>query len=263
MPQLKSFGKPMNKMVLVFSFLFVFVPFSLCQDEEKIQKLFRDAIQTMGGDSYLNVTDMVSEGRTYGFNYEGASSLPIKFMDYTKFPDKSRYESGNRKKELDITVFNLGKNEGWILEGEKETREAKPEEMENFKNTVKHSIDMIFRFRYKDPENKLFYMGPGEGKEVTLEIVKLVDTENDEVLIYFDRISKLPAKIEYRDINDKGVRQRHVDEFSQWFMKQGVNTPLRVDSYINGRRLLQQFLLKITYGNNLQDSFFSKPMPPK
>ena len=180
--------------------------------------------------------------------------------DYTKFPDKSRYELGNKKKELDITVFNLGKNEGWILEGEKETRDAKPEEMDSFKNAVKHSIDMIFRFRYKDPGNKLFYMGAGEGKEVMLEIVKLVDPENDEVLLYFDRLSKLPAKIEYRDINDRGVRQRHVEEFSQWFMKQGVNTPLRVDGYINGRRLSQHFLLKVTYNNNLPDSFFSKPV---
>lgn len=253
----------MKKLLMMLSLAVLFAPVSRGQDEEKIQKLFQDAVQTMGGDAFLNATDMVSEGRVFGFSFEGASSLPIKFMDYTKFPDKSRYELGNRKKELDITVFNLEKNEGWILEGEKETREAKPEEMVRFKNAVKHTIDTIFRFRYKDPENRLFYMGLGEGKDITLEIVKLVDPENDEVLIYFDRISRLPAKIEYRDISDRGVRQRYVDEFSQWFMKQGVNTPLRVDSYLNGRRRSQQFLLKVTYNNGLQDSFFSKPVPPK
>jgi hypothetical protein len=253
----------MKKLLPAFSLIILFASFSSSQDEEKIRKIFQDAIQTMGGDAYLNVTDMVSEGKTFSFSYEGASSLPVKYADYTKLPDKSRFELGNKKKELDITVFNLAKNEGWILEGEKETRDARPEEMESFKNAVKHSIDMIFRFRYKDPENRLFYMGPGEGQDVRLEIVKLVDSENDEVLLYFDRISKLPAKIEYRDINDRGVRQRHVEEFSQWFMKQGVNTPLRVDGYINGRRLSQQFVLKITYNNNLPDSFFSKPVPLK
>jgi hypothetical protein len=263
MLRLVLFGMPMKRLLLIFPLAIVFAPFSRGQEEGKIRKLFQDAIQAMGGDGYLNVTDMVSEGQTFGFNYEGASSLPVKFTDYTKFPDKSRYELGNRKKELEITVFNLGKNEGWILEGQKETREASPEEMASFKNAVKHSIDMIFRFRYKDPENKVFYLGRGEGKEVTLEIVKLVDPENDEVLIYFDRISGLPAKIEYRDVNNRGVRQRHVDEFSQWFMKQGVNTPLRVDTYLNGRRLSQHFLLKVTYNNNLQDSFFSKPVPPQ
>jgi hypothetical protein len=263
MLQLELSGKHVRKLLLVFSLIIVFVPFSRGQDEEKTKKLFQDAIQAMGGDTYLNVTDVASEGRTFAFNYEGASSLPVKFADSTKFPDKSRYELGNRKNELEITVFNLGKNEGWIYEPAKGVRDAKPEEMDGFRNTVKHSIDMIFRFRYKDPENRLFYMGAGEGKDVTLEIAKLVDPENDEVLIYFDRISKLPAKIEYRDVNSKGVRQRHVDEFSQWFMKQGVNTPMRVDRYLNGRRLAQHFLLKITYNNNLTDDFFSKPVPPK
>ena len=263
MPHIKLSGKFIKQLLLTFSLIIVFAPLSRGQDEEKIQKLFQDAIQAMGGDTYLSATDMVSEGQTFSFSYEGASSLPVKFTDYTKFPDKSRFESGNKKKELDITVFNLGKNEGWILEGEKETRDARPNEMDSFKNAMKHSIDMIFRFRYKDPGNKLFYMGAGEGKEVTLEIVKLVDPENDEVLLYFDRLSKLPAKIEYRDINDRGVRQRHVEEFSQWFMKQGVNTALRMDGYINGRRLSQHFLLKVTYNNNLPDSFFSKPIPLK
>jgi hypothetical protein len=90
-----------------------------------------------------------------------------------------------------------------------------------------------------------------------------VDPENDEVIVYFDRMSRLPAKIEYRDISNKGVRRRHVEEFSQWHMKQGVNTPLRFDHYINGRRASQTFILKITYNNNLPDSLFTKPMPRK
>lgn len=253
----------MKKSLLTFWIAFVFVPLSRSQDEETIQKLFQDAIQVMGGDTYLNVTDIASEGQMFGFDSEGASSLPMKFNDYTKFPDKSHFELGNGKKDRDITVFDLGKNEGWILEGQKGVREAKPEEMKEFKNAVRHSIDMICRFRYKDPENRLFYLGPGEGKDLTTEMVKLVDPENDEVIIYFDRLSKLPAKVEYRETNKNGVRQRFVEEFSQWHMKQGVNTPLRIDLSVNGRPSSQHFILKITYNNNLPDSLFSKPVPPK
>jgi hypothetical protein len=252
-----------KRLLLIFWVFVSFAPIVRGQDEEKIQRLFKDAIQAMGGDKYLNVTDMISEGQSFSFDRDGASSIPIKFTDYTKLPDKSRYELGNRKKERDITVFNLETNEGWILEGQKETREATKEEMSGFKNTVKHVIDNIFRFRYKNPDNKLFYLGPGEGREMTLEIVKLLDPENDEVAIYFDRISKLPAKIEYHDLSNRGVRMRIVDEFSQWHMEQGVNTPLRIDSYVNGRRSSQTFILKITYNNNLADSFFSKPVRQK
>jgi hypothetical protein len=233
------------------------------QDEETIKKLFQDAIQTMGGDAFLNVKDMSSEGQYFAFNNQGESSGLIKFVDYTKLPDKSRHESGNKKNDLEITVFNLEKNEGWVYVPAKGAQEAKPEEMKGFRNVVKHSLDTIFRYRYKDPENKLFYLGPGEGTEVTLELVKIVDPENDETTVYFDRISKLPAKIEYRDLNRRGVRVRLVDEYSQWHMFQGVNTPMRVDGYVNGRRASQTFVLKIVYNTNIPDSFFSKPVPPK
>lgn len=252
-----------KKVMLILGLLPLFVSYSQSQDEETIQRLFQDAIQMMGGDVFLDVKDMVSEGQFFVFNREGANSGLIKFSDYTKLPDKSRHESGNRKKELDITVFNLEKDEGWIVEGEKGVREAKPDEMRSFRNVVKHNIDTIFRYRYKDPANKLFYLGPGEGLDVTQDVVKIVDPENDETLVYFDRVSKLPAKIEYRDINNRGIRVRLVDEFSQWHVVQGVNTPMRIDGYLNGRRASQAFVLKITYNNDLPDSFFSKPLPLK
>jgi hypothetical protein len=254
-----------NKALLsVLSAILVLVPSARAQDEEKIRKLFEDAIQAMGGERYTKVTDIVSEGNYFAFNREGDSSGLIKFNDWTKLPDKDRSEFGNRKKEKDVQVFNLEKNEGWILEGQKPTRDATPEEMKSFRNSVKHNIDNIFRSRWKDPANKLFYMGPGEGVDVRLEIVKLLDPENDEVLVYFDRASKLPAKIEYKSMDTKrGINLRMSEEFSQWHIIDGVNTPLRVDTYRNGFRASQVFVLKITYNNNLADSFFSKPEPPK
>jgi hypothetical protein len=253
----------MGRFFLVFSFYLVLVPLAPCQDEEKIKGLFQNAIQAMGGDAYLKVADIVSSGQRFYFNNQGESSGLIKYSDYSKLPDKRRFEEGNRKNELDITVFNLGANEAWILEGQKGTREATPEEMKSFREVVKHSIDNIFRFRYKDPANKLFYMGPGEGQDLTLEMVKLLDPDNDEVTVYFDRLSKLPAKIEYQEISKKGVRQRVVKEYSQWHEFQGVNVPLRIDSFVNGRRLAQNFINKISFNNNLSDGFFSKPTLPK
>ncbi len=249
-------------MILAFGLIMFSQPLLRGQDEEKIKKLFQDAIQALGGDPYLKVTDMTSEGNYFQFDREGNSSGLVKYSDYTKLPDKSRYELGNRKKELDVTVFNLEKKQGWILEGQKDTREATPEEMKDFQNDVKHSIETIFRFRYKNSENKLFYLGPSDDA-VNLEMVKLIDPENDEVTIYFDRMNKLPAKLEYQVIDARGIHYREVVEFSQWHMVQGVNTPMRMDTSRNGHHLSQQFVLKIVYNTGLQDSFFVKPIPPK
>jgi len=226
---------------------------------EKIQALFEEAIAAMGGDAFMGVSDMVSEGQYFAFNNRGESSGLIKFTDYTKLPDKSRFELGNKKNELEITIFDLAKNEGWIIEGAREARDASEDEIKSFWAAANHSIDNVFRFRWKNPENKLFYLGPGDGADVTRDTVRLINPENDEVVIYFDRVSKLPVKIESQRINERGVRVRVTDEYSQWHKIQGVLTPMRIDSYTNGRRSSQQFLLKLTYNNNLRDDFFSKP----
>ncbi len=234
------------------------------QDEERIRMLFQNAIETMGGEAFLKVIDMVTEGNAFFIQPDGSQSGLVKFLDYTKLPDKNRFELGNKKKSRDyITVFNLEKNVGWIFDPPKPVREATPEEMKDFRNSLKHNIDNIFRFRWKDPANRLFYLGPGEGTEVNLEMVKLLDPDNDEVTIYFDRMSKLPARLEYRGIGKNGVQERHVEEFSQWHVMGGVNTPLRSDGYINGKPRTQFFVVKITYNNNLQDDFFTKPEQPK
>jgi hypothetical protein len=217
----------------------------------------------MGGDAYLKVEDIVSEGNYFQFDRDGNSSGLIKYNDYTKLPDKSRFEIGNRKKARDVTVFNLQTKEGWILEGQKDTRDATPAEMKDFQNSVKHSLDNIIRYRYKDPGNKLFYLGTGDAGEVQYECVKVIDPENDEVNVYFDRLTKLPAQIRYESIDDKGIHWRHVEEYSQWHVIQGINTPLRVDTTRNGKKHSQQFVIKLTYNNRLADDFFSKPIPPK
>ncbi len=242
--------------------ILLFSALTFGQDEERIQKLYNDAIQALGGDAYLGVTDVATEGNVFFFSREGSSGL-IKYNDYSKLPDRGRNEIGNRKKGRDIVVFNLAKNEGWIQEGQKETRAATPDEMIEFKNSLKHSLGYILRYRFKDPHNKLFYMGPGEGADVQFDLVKVLDEENDEVTVYFDRMNRLPAKIEYRTIGKNEVRLRIVEEFSQWHVTQGINTPLRSDTSRNGVKYRQRYIVKITYNGGIPDSMFEKPEPQK
>jgi len=229
-------------------------------DTEKIKALFENAIAAMGGEAFMNARDSISEGQLFVFNDRGESSGLIKFADYTRFPDKSRFEMGNKKNSLEITIFDLEKNEGWIIEGQREPKAATEDDMNGFRAAANHSIDNIFRFRWKEPENKMFYLGLGDGSDVSREMVRLIDSKNDEVIIYFDRNSKLPVKIESYRINARGVRQRITSEYSQWHKFSNVLTPMRIDSYTNGRRSSQHFILRLAYNNNIQDSLFSRPV---
>ena len=230
-------------------------------NEEKIQTIFEEAIATLGGDAYMNVRNIVSEGQYFMFNSRGESSGLIKYVDYTKLPDKSHFELGNKKNEMEITIFDLEKNEGWIIEGERDVKEATENDIKSFWAAANHSIENILRFRWKDPQNKLFYLGAGDGTDVTRDVVKLINSENDEVIVYFDRVSKLPVKVESQRVNERGVRVRVTDEYSQWHKIQDVLTPMRIDSYTNNRRSSQQFILKLSYNDNIRDDLFTKPTP--
>jgi len=64
-------------------------------------------------------------------------------------------------------------------------------------------------------------------------------------------------------VTKRGIRQRIVEEFSQWHTIQGIHTPKRIDQFINGRSSRQTFVLKISYNNNFPESTFAKPIPPK
>ncbi|HSW39056.1 MAG TPA: hypothetical protein VLL97_06145, partial [Acidobacteriota bacterium] len=203
--------------------------------------------------------DMVAEGHYFLFDEEGRSSGMIRFIDYVRLPDKARFESGNREKDRNIVVVDLDNNHGWIRDGRKETREATSEEMREYRNSADRSLYNIFQFRREDPQNRFFYLGAGAGHEASREMVKIISPENVEVTVHFDRVSRLPVKIESLETNHKGIRQRLVDEYSQWRSMQGAHVPMRIDQYINGRRASQQFIMKIEYNRGLQDQLFGRP----
>ena len=66
-----------KKILLIFWAALVCTPYARSQDDVKIQQLFEDAIQAMGGDAYLNVKDMVSDGQVFYFDREGRSPFSI------------------------------------------------------------------------------------------------------------------------------------------------------------------------------------------
>src|SRR5690242_18693564 len=57
---------------------------------QKAKQIIDRAIQSLGGEAYLNITDMESEGRAYSFHHGEPNSMGIVFWRFRKFPDKER-----------------------------------------------------------------------------------------------------------------------------------------------------------------------------
>ena len=233
------------------------------EGEKQARAAIEQSIQALGGKAFLEVRDIKSNGRYYRFR-KGANSVGVVYQDYTRLPNKSRYEEGTKKKDKEVTVYNLDLNKGWLLEGRKGVREAKPEEVDQFRRTVKHAVENVLRTRFNEPGVKLFYYGPNEvSGKVRSEAVELLDTENDAVIVYFDARTRLPIKLEYTEVSTDGRKQKVEEEYTNWHNIQGVQTPLRVDILVDGELANQRFVEKLSYNNSLPDTLFDKPQPEK
>src|SRR4051812_1300686 len=101
-------------------FIYAFLPAHALRAQTKGSQSIDQMIDALGGPAFLNVMDIHTTGRFFGFTRGDLSSSDI-FSDYIKFPDMERTEFGTLNKKS-ITI-NSGK-EGWKIVGK---REAEPQ----------------------------------------------------------------------------------------------------------------------------------------
>src|ERR1700691_1606607 len=82
------------------------------QSAAKARAILEQAINALGGPTYLNVHDVTCIGRLSQFGHSGELNGYEHFVDYAKPPEKDRTE--NLPKRNLIDVFNGGK--GWVLD---------------------------------------------------------------------------------------------------------------------------------------------------
>src|SRR5437868_5242555 len=81
------------------------------ENSRKAKTLLEQAIQSLGGQAYLNVRDMELTGRGYSFFHGQPTSNGVLFWRFVQYPDKERVEV---TKERDIAqVYNGDK--GWEI----------------------------------------------------------------------------------------------------------------------------------------------------
>ncbi|MBI4456157.1 MAG: hypothetical protein HY644_09685 [Acidobacteria bacterium] len=234
------------------------------QVRQKALSVIERSIESMGGPRFRQVQEIKSKGHYYVFK-DGQTAGVAKYFDYTRLPDKSRFQLGEGKNR-EVTIFDLSTNKGWHLEGKNDIKEASAEEIRQFRQTVRHSVENLLRKRLQEPGMNFFYYGSGEvsGRD-DVEAVEMIDAENDSVLIYFDLKTYLPSRLEYVTVDARGNKRREAVEFYIWHSMEGVMTPLRLDNYTGGQLSSQLFVDEITYRPTpaFNDALFSRPTPEK
>jgi len=231
-------------------------PQSVPVDQEnaaKAKALLNQAIQALGGDTYMNIRDITQEGRTYGFHHGEPEGAGVVFWRFFRYPDQERIEL---TKKRDVVYIYRG-NEGFEITY-KGTRTDDPKNVADYTRRHHYALDWVLRHWLTEPGVAMFYEGPAVAAQKEAQQVTIMNAHNEAVTLYFDTNSHLPVKksFSWRDPTD---RQRNIEEevYDAYRPVEGVMTPFSLTRFYNGDMANQRFLTSVTYNKGLSDSLFS------
>lgn len=226
---------------------------------EKAEAIIAKAVQTMGGDRYLQVRSQVSKGKFSSLR-EGAVIQFQSFVDVIVFPNKERTEfkgSGSR-----MIQTNVG-DTGWIYDGDQELVKVQTEkQVADFKQGIRTSLDNLLRGYWKG-DAELSYIGR---RPATLgkrnEVVKLTYKDGFVVEFEFAADEGTPQKAIYKRTTD-GEETKEEDRYAQVIDIDGIKAAFIIDRFSDGKQSSRINYESIEFNKNISDKVFAKPASAK
>ncbi len=222
------------------------------QNARKAKEFIDQAIQALGGQTFLTIRDREQQGRGYAFHHGRPSGGGNLFWSFSEFPDKERVEI---TKERDVAELYVG-NKGWELTY-KGAHPIEEKDLSDYLRRRRFSLDTVLRTWVTDPGVILLYDGSAIAAQHPAAQVTLINTKNESVTLYFDTDSHLPIKksFEWRDPVDK---QKNLEEevYENYRQVTGIMAPFNVTRYFNGDMSSQRFLNSVTINQGLDQAMF-------
>jgi hypothetical protein len=235
------------------------IPAARAQSDPRAEAVVKKAVDSLGGQKYLNVRTLYSTGR-FSIIRDGMIVSFQTFVDVIVYPDKERteFKGGGVK-----TIQTNSGDAGWIYDGSAGVINLQSEkQVADFKRGMQVSVDNLLRGHWRG-KAKLEYAGR---REATL------GTRNDVVRLVFDDGMKveyefaangLPVKAIYGKTNPEGEETREEDRYAQFVDVDGIKAPFIVDHFSNGQPTSRINYTTIEFNRNVPDSIFSKPATVK
>ncbi len=229
----------------------------------KARALINQMIQALGGQAWLNVSDMREQGRTWSI-YHDQPTGTAQFWLFSKYPDKERIEL--TKKRDWIIIYNGDQGYEITFRG---TALQDHKAMEDYLRRRKYSLEWVLRQWLNEPGVALFYDGQVVAAQKPAEQVTIMNAQNEAVSIDMDYDSHLPIKKSFVWRDAERYRNEEIEIYANYKTIQGVATPLSITRYHNGDMTNQRFVTDASYNQNLADSLFDahvtwnpKDVPP-
>jgi len=231
------------------------------QQAAKAAAIIARAVQTLGGERYLNVRSQVGKGKFSVIKENAVASFQA-FVDVIVFPDKERTEfKGGGSRTVQTNVGDTG----WVFDGDQELIKVQSaEQVANFKRGIRVSLDNLLRGHWKD-DAELAYIGK---RPATLgkrnEVVKLTYKDGLAVEFEFSADDGTPVKAIYKTSDGDGSEEtKEEDRYAQFVDVGGIKAPFIIDRFTNGQQSSRINYESIEFNKSIPDSAFAKPANPK
>ena len=253
-------------LLLVLSLLFAQSPAPATSVDQKSQEIIDKAIETLGGQKYLGVQTTIGKGFYTSFK-DGISQIPARFLDYVAYPDRERTEFTGAG--IRTIQTNTGET-GWMFDGAlKKISDQSPAQVQDFKQTMRTSLEYLLRGYWKKDGGKITYVGRREaGVGKRNEAIRLVFPDDWWIEYEFGARDGLPAKIIYkRDRKDMDsgdvVSMTEEDQLFKFITIDGITAPWVIDHFINGKQSSRINYESVQYNQRFADNLFNKPTDVK
>ena len=226
----------------------------------KAEAVVAKAVQTLGGDRYLQIRSQVGKGKFSVLRESAVISFQT-FVDVIVFPDKERTDfRGGGSRTIQVNTGGTG----WVYDGAQELIKVQDEmQIANFKQGIRTSLDNLLRGAWKG-EAELTYVGK---RQATLgkrnDVVKLTYKDGFAVEFEFAGDDGLPQKAIYKRISADNEEIKEEDRYAQFIDVGGIKTPYIVDRFTNGTPSSRINYESIEFNKPIPESIFAKPSNAK
>ena len=234
----------------------------LPENTEKAEAVLNRALEALGGKAYLNISTVVGRGFFTTF-HDGQSQIPARFVDYISYPDRERTEFISEG--IRVIQTNSGET-GWLYDGAtKSLADMKGRQIEDFKRSMRTSLENLLRGWWKKENATLSYVGRREaGVGRRNETVRLSYPNGFWIEYEFAAKEGLPAKIIYKATRkkpdtDEDEEVTEEDRLAKPITIGQITAPWVIDHFTNGVQTSRVAYESVEYNPTLADSLFAKP----
>jgi len=250
------------KAAWIFAAVVLYTLPSRAQDasEQKARALLQQMVVALGGDAWTGRTEWEFQGRTAAFFKGNPTGDAPFFLFHKVVPGTAGLERVELTKKRDVVQIWTA-DEGWELTFKGKRALPKDIVEEHFR-VRDHSIDEIVRVWLKDPQAILMYDGPSTVQRRQADKVTVINSKNDSVDIELDADTHLPLRrtFKYKNLVYKDYDEDQ-EEYADYHVYQGIQTPISITRYRNGDMVAQRFLTKISYNSPTPEMLFSPDQP--